>query len=317
MVEKQINIRWVHRGTMVYEPHVRYIGGIEFLEEEVDIDRCSYFELVGKAEDFGYQNIAKVYHRWFITGETEVFSSLYNDEDVMFALNFIPDGGTIEVYVEHGIELAEVVEVDAKVAGTSRQEFGAGSHNTNKGVSDSSSEGESEAEYIPTKVEESSSSSDEDYEGDGDGERVGSDEGSDVNEKLISTREGLGNANGGVRFGSGNAVGCVGRGGHTAATVVVRGGHIVTGFVSRGIGNNSAGVGRRGSNNNAGVGNGGGNASVGLGRGRGNASGSARGRGRTSSNVQPPTLGRKRYVDKGDLLEWGVFINESIGLTKF
>ncbi|KDP43281.1 hypothetical protein JCGZ_24202 [Jatropha curcas] len=112
MVEKIIHLRWLHGGHFEIKPHMRYLGGTVTMEENVDSDRVLHMDLLGRAKDLGYEHIGQLYYRGLIAGETEVFSLLNIDADVMFHLEFVENGGTMELFIEHVVELPDVIEVN-------------------------------------------------------------------------------------------------------------------------------------------------------------------------------------------------------------
>ncbi|KDP41001.1 hypothetical protein JCGZ_03797 [Jatropha curcas] len=112
MVEKIIHLRWFYGGHFEIEPRMRYLGGTVTVEENVDSYRISHADLLGRAKDLGYKHIGQLYCKGLIVGETKVFSLLNHNIDVIIHLEFVKNGGTMELFIEHVVDLPDVIEVN-------------------------------------------------------------------------------------------------------------------------------------------------------------------------------------------------------------
>ncbi|KDP37796.1 hypothetical protein JCGZ_06698 [Jatropha curcas] len=96
---------------------MRSIRGHMTVEPNVDLDLLSLVELQTTTKSFGYNNVFKIFAKSLIEEETEVFSCLYKDSDVLLECSVLSHRQTLHLYVEHDVDEAEEIEFGGLLEG--------------------------------------------------------------------------------------------------------------------------------------------------------------------------------------------------------
>ncbi|KOM54805.1 hypothetical protein LR48_Vigan10g069700 [Vigna angularis] len=95
-----------HDGTLIKEVPFKYIDG-EIVVWDVDLDKWSFFEIVGALKDLGYLQVKELYY-----SVQYLLHKLYDDRGAMNMMKVANFLGKIDLYVVHGVDEVEVVEDD-------------------------------------------------------------------------------------------------------------------------------------------------------------------------------------------------------------
>ncbi|WVZ01687.1 hypothetical protein V8G54_022493 [Vigna mungo] len=93
-----------HGGTLITQHPFKYING-EIAYWEVDLDKWSFFEILGALKDLGYLHVKELFYKI-----ENVLHQLDDDKgaiNMMWVANYLRK---VDLYVVHGVDHAEVVE---------------------------------------------------------------------------------------------------------------------------------------------------------------------------------------------------------------
>ncbi|KAF9592715.1 hypothetical protein IFM89_016947 [Coptis chinensis] len=93
-----------HGGAFVHCPILSYENGKTMYYSDLEIDKLSYFELVGIVKELGYQTFASLYYNVPWKSLENGLRLVSNDVDTNLMIEEIKKQGAIEVYVENCVE---------------------------------------------------------------------------------------------------------------------------------------------------------------------------------------------------------------------
>ncbi|KAL2931888.1 hypothetical protein RDABS01_037298 [Bienertia sinuspersici] len=96
-----INIKIHHGGTFSEEGILTYTGGQVSIFRNCDIDRLSYFELVGMAKDIGFNFGAKLYYTVPGYNLENRIDEIHDDRSVSRMLKFAKPNMFLDIYIQH------------------------------------------------------------------------------------------------------------------------------------------------------------------------------------------------------------------------
>ena len=96
-----------HRG--IFHRH-KYEGGVEFVDEELDVDKLSYPEIMSYVKDLGYQVIGGLYVKGNVRDDLVL---VHNDSSLLQVASSLKEGDCLELYVDHNCHRPGIPENDA------------------------------------------------------------------------------------------------------------------------------------------------------------------------------------------------------------
>src|SRR3954468_9842630 len=104
-MEDIITLTLHHSGHFVDSEKTDYVGG-KCIQLDVDVDRWSYFELVGVLKDLGYTKVATIYYKDPQLG----MSALKDDKGANDVVDLFRVHLEVHIFIEHVLSQPEFIE---------------------------------------------------------------------------------------------------------------------------------------------------------------------------------------------------------------